>query len=81
VRYAQAHPTSLIYEYLGQLTRLLTFADSAFKKEESTGHALKGWDAPGVCSKAPLVKPESRSQFSVFAKYSQVWVVGHTHFK
>ena len=28
--------------HLGLKTRLLVFADSAFKKEESTGHALKG---------------------------------------
>ena len=35
-------PVSLTYKYLGKETYFLVFSDAAFKKEESTGHALKG---------------------------------------
>jgi hypothetical protein len=42
VRRLQGKPVVLRYEYLGPETCFLVFTDAAFKKEESTGHALKG---------------------------------------
>ena len=42
VKRLQTHPQSLTYEYLGEQTMFLVTTDAAFKKEEDTGHALKG---------------------------------------
>ena len=42
VKTLQQKPLSLRYEYLGEQTCFLVLTDAAFKKEESTGHALKG---------------------------------------
>jgi hypothetical protein len=38
----QKSPQVLRYEYLGANTKFLVLTDSAFKKEEQTGHSLKG---------------------------------------
>ena len=42
VDFAQQNPVHTHYRYLGERTRFIVFSDAAFKKEESTGHALKG---------------------------------------
>ena len=42
VKRLQTHPHSLRYAHLGLKTEFLVLTDSAFKKEEDTGHALKG---------------------------------------
>ena len=42
VRRLQAEPFFLVYAYLGPQTCFLSYVDSAFKKEDNTGHALKG---------------------------------------
>ena len=36
------NPQVMRYEYLGPTTKFLVITDSAFKKEELTGHSLKG---------------------------------------
>ena len=38
----QKSPQVLRYEHLGTSTKFLVITDSAFKKEEQTGHSLKG---------------------------------------
>ena len=42
VKRLQTHPLSLRYAHLGLETEFLVLTDAAFKKEEDTGHALKG---------------------------------------
>ena len=42
VHQLQKSPQVLRYEYLGANTKILVLTDSAFKKEEQTGHSLKG---------------------------------------
>ena len=42
VRRMQSRPKSLTYRYLGPHTQFVVYTDAAFKKEETTGHALKG---------------------------------------
>ena len=42
VRRMQGKPLSLTYRFLGLRTQFVVFTDAAFKKEETTGHALKG---------------------------------------
>ena len=42
VRWMQKHPQALVYRPMDGPLCLQTHSDSAFKKEETTGHALKG---------------------------------------
>ena len=42
VVYLQSNPQKTVYSHLGDETCFAAFSDAAFKKEESTGHALKG---------------------------------------
>ncbi|MCP4853985.1 MAG: hypothetical protein GY903_05790, partial [Fuerstiella sp.] len=42
VRWMQKHPKALVYRPMDEPLCLHTYSDSAFKKEETTGHALKG---------------------------------------
>ena len=42
VTYIQENPVEVVYARLYGPTALLMFSDSAFKKEDETGHALKG---------------------------------------
>ena len=42
VKRLQEHPEKLHYGYLGPNTTFLVVTDAAFKKEDDTGHALKG---------------------------------------
>ena len=60
----QSDPVAITYRYLGKETYFLVFSDAAFKKEETTGHALKGTLILRVSTTANLDRSNTSTQGS-----------------